>query len=99
MSRCLVVHVQVAYLESGLEAVIFTADGDMRQALNNLQVLLMVHLLVTSVRRVHNACATWAAVTNGRPFVTLKIGNPEAQAWLQLGSRHLQCSLRTRAIC
>ena len=30
---------QVPYVESGLEAVIFTADGDMRQALNNLQVL------------------------------------------------------------
>lgn len=28
---------KVAYVESGLEAVIFTADGDMRQALNNLQ--------------------------------------------------------------
>ena len=30
---------QVAYLPEGLEAIIFTADGDMRQALNNLQVL------------------------------------------------------------
>lgn len=29
---------QVAYLPDGLEAIIFTADGDMRQALNNLQV-------------------------------------------------------------
>lgn len=29
---------QVAYLPEGLEAIIFTADGDMRQALNNLQV-------------------------------------------------------------
>lgn len=28
---------QVAYNDEGLEAVIFTADGDMRQALNNLQ--------------------------------------------------------------
>lgn len=28
---------QVAYLPEGLEAVVFTADGDMRQALNNLQ--------------------------------------------------------------
>lgn len=28
---------QVAHLEDGLEAIIFTADGDMRQALNNLQ--------------------------------------------------------------
>ena len=25
--------------EGGLEAIIFTAEGDMRQALNNLQVL------------------------------------------------------------
>lgn len=30
--------VQVAKVDDGLEAVIFTADGDMRQALNNLQV-------------------------------------------------------------
>lgn len=28
---------QVAYIPEGLEAVVFTADGDMRQALNNLQ--------------------------------------------------------------
>ena len=29
---------KVAYNEEGLEAIIFTADGDMRQSLNNLQV-------------------------------------------------------------
>jgi DNA polymerase III delta prime subunit len=28
---------QVAYDDRGLEAIVFTADGDMRQALNNLQ--------------------------------------------------------------
>ncbi len=28
---------QVPYVKEGLEAIIFTADGDMRQALNNLQ--------------------------------------------------------------
>jgi DNA polymerase III delta prime subunit len=28
----------VAHTPDGLEAVVFTADGDMRQALNNLQV-------------------------------------------------------------
>jgi hypothetical protein len=28
----------VAHVPEGLEAIIFTADGDMRQALNNLQV-------------------------------------------------------------
>ena len=28
---------QVPYVPEGLEAIIFTADGDMRQALNNLQ--------------------------------------------------------------
>lgn len=31
---------QVAYTQEGLEAIIFTSDGDMRQALNNLQVPL-----------------------------------------------------------
>jgi replication factor C subunit 2/4 len=29
---------QVAHNDEGLEAIIFTADGDMRQSLNNLQV-------------------------------------------------------------
>lgn len=28
---------KVPYVPEGLEAVVFTADGDMRQALNNLQ--------------------------------------------------------------
>jgi hypothetical protein len=28
---------QVSYTEDGLEAIVFTAQGDMRQALNNLQ--------------------------------------------------------------
>jgi replication factor C subunit 2/4 len=28
----------VNYTEDGLEAIVFTAQGDMRQALNNLQV-------------------------------------------------------------
>lgn len=28
---------KVAYVPDGLEAIVFTADGDMRQALNNLQ--------------------------------------------------------------
>lgn len=39
---CMVV--QVPYVPEGLEAIIFTADGDMRQALNNLQVKL--HLIL-----------------------------------------------------
>ena len=29
----------VKYVENGLEAIVFTAQGDMRQALNNLQVI------------------------------------------------------------
>lgn len=29
--------VQVSYTDDGLEAIVFTAQGDMRQALNNLQ--------------------------------------------------------------
>lgn len=28
---------QVPYIPEGLEAIIFTADGDMRRALNNVQ--------------------------------------------------------------
>lgn len=36
--------VQVPYVPEGLEAIIFTADGDMRQALNNLQVALCFSL-------------------------------------------------------
>ena len=34
---------QVPYVPEGLEAIIFTADGDMRQALNNLQVFCAFH--------------------------------------------------------
>lgn len=30
-------YMKVPYVPEGLEAIIFTADGDMRQALNNLQ--------------------------------------------------------------
>ncbi|KAF5833107.1 DNA replication factor C complex subunit 2 [Dunaliella salina] len=39
LSRLLIVceREKVKYTEDGLEAIIFTADGDMRQALNNLQ--------------------------------------------------------------
>ena len=36
--RMLACFLQVAYQNEGLEAIVFTADGDMRQALNNLQV-------------------------------------------------------------
>ncbi len=35
----------VNYTEDGLEAIVFTAQGDMRQALNNLQVSSKIHTL------------------------------------------------------
>lgn len=44
LSDCLVM--QVPYVPEGLEAIIFTADGDMRQALNNLQVKLLCLLCI-----------------------------------------------------
>jgi DNA polymerase III delta prime subunit len=34
---CCVCNCQIPYNDSGLEAISFTADGDMRQAINNLQ--------------------------------------------------------------
>lgn len=34
---CVFQSLKVPYVPEGLEAIIFTADGDMRQALNNLQ--------------------------------------------------------------
>ena len=37
---------QVPYVPEGLEAIIFTADGDMRQALNNLQATFSVFRLL-----------------------------------------------------
>ena len=39
LSRCLDVCTQekVNYTDDGLEAILFTAQGDMRQALNNIQ--------------------------------------------------------------
>lgn len=36
-TKVLLCVVQVAHVPEGLEAVIFTSDGDMRQALNSLQ--------------------------------------------------------------
>lgn len=41
-------------MPDGLEAIIFTADGDMRQALNNLQVL---HLTVLKHSRLSVSCS------------------------------------------
>jgi len=40
---------QVNYTEEGIEAIIFTADGDMRQALNNLQARACVRACVRAV--------------------------------------------------
>ncbi|KAK9864520.1 hypothetical protein WJX84_004476 [Apatococcus fuscideae] len=39
---------KVAYVDDGLEAIVFTADGDMRQALNNLQATVSGFGLVNS---------------------------------------------------
>lgn len=36
---------KVTFTDDGLDAIIFTAEGDMRQAINNLQGEFMVYLL------------------------------------------------------
>ena len=41
---------QVSYTNDGLEALVFTADGDMRQAINNLQVRYWV---LTAELKIH----------------------------------------------
>ena len=41
----------VPYDDSGLEAITFTADGDMRQALNNLQATFAGFGFVSQARR------------------------------------------------
>ena len=49
----------VNYTEDGLEAIVFTAQGDMRQALNNLQVRLFYTLLAylcTYIGGIHTSC-------------------------------------------
>lgn len=46
----------VAYDDSGLEAITFTADGDMRQALNNLQATSAGFGFVNQVRLGMRAC-------------------------------------------
>lgn len=52
---------QVAYVNDGLEAIVFTADGDMRQALNNLQVSLLQtqrsDIMHADPDRSHCSCA------------------------------------------
>ena len=35
-------------MPDGMEAIIFTADGDMRQALNNLQVQFLQRIIQTT---------------------------------------------------
>lgn len=55
-------------MPEGLEAIIFTADGDMRQALNNLQAryqTLHTHVLSSFVRRCGRCCCrrgSWCTV-------------------------------------
>ena len=44
---------KVAVDDSGLEAIVFTADGDMRQALNNLQATAAGFGFVNQVRASH----------------------------------------------
>ena len=39
---------KVDYGEDGLEAILFTAQGDMRQALNNLQGLFHIFITLNS---------------------------------------------------
>ena len=49
----------VNYTEDGLEAIVFTAQGDMRQALNNLQVRRLYTLqayLCTYMGRIYTSC-------------------------------------------
>ena len=46
----------VPYDDSGLEALVFTADGDMRQGLNNLQATFAGFGFVNQVRRCVYTC-------------------------------------------
>ena len=48
-----------AYDASGLEAITFTADGDMRQALNNLQATVAGFGFVNQVRHQRGPSATY----------------------------------------
>jgi replication factor C subunit 2/4 len=56
----------VPFDDSGLEAITFTADGDMRQALNNLQATAAGFGFVSQVRRVNLQQRCSGRLTNGR---------------------------------
>ena len=47
---------QVAFVPDGLEAIIFTADGDMRQALNNLQARCCAPVFVRTSHKTRGLC-------------------------------------------
>lgn len=55
----------VAHTPDGLEAVVFTADGDMRQALNNLQVGMP---WVGVAQGLHRAAALFPRVNRAAPL-------------------------------
>ena len=75
---------QVAYVKEGLEAIVFTADGDMRQGLNNLQATHYGFGLVDpdAVFKV----ALSAQATQKRPRVGTCSQTPRAVCMLAAGS-------------
>ena len=56
---------QVPYVKEGLEAIIFTADGDMRQALNNLQATYFGFGLVDSAAVFKVCLLPWTSAPGG----------------------------------
>lgn len=55
---------KVPYVPEGLEAIIFTADGDMRQALNNLQATYSGFRFVNqeNVFKVYKSKMHWLSI-------------------------------------
>jgi DNA polymerase III delta prime subunit len=73
-----VLWLKVPYVPEGLEAIIFTADGDMRQGLNNLQATFSGFQFVNQanvfkVRTNYNLQMVLLKLLFGFRFVTSRI--------------------------
>jgi hypothetical protein len=61
---------QVAFVPDGLEAIIFTADGDMRQALNNLQARCCVLFSTVNSASLPDTYSASAGAFSAAPAVS-----------------------------
>eukprot|EP00934_Nitzschia_sp_Nitz4_P005768 Nitzschia sp. Nitz4//scaffold254_size28068//21119//22246//NITZ4_008156-RA/size28068-augustus-gene-0.33-mRNA-1//-1//CDS//3329544346//5758//frame0 len=78
---------QVAYTDDGLEAILFTAEGDMRNALNQLQA---AHSLASSTGKVVNQALVFQVCDQPHPNVVRTVLDHVHQGELHPAIQHLQ---------